>query len=136
MAQIVVTADNVDGIAQSLHRSFLSYSGIEKGTREEYLFLGCALGGETGELQDQIKKVARDGNAKPSSERLDKIRSEVGDVVAYLEHICRAFQIDPWACYVEKTSELVNERRPTWAMGAINQLELELEPALKQGNQS
>lgn len=123
MARIVVNADNVKDISQALHISAMEYSKIEVDTDAELLFLGCALGGETGELLNQIKKVCRMPTSNIPEDRLKKIVSEIGDVVAYLEHICDAFDLDPWECFVNKTSELVNERRPDWALSAISALE-------------
>ncbi len=116
---IHVTDTNVFEISDQLHKSAMRSCRppILQGSREEYLFLGLAEGGECGELQNVIKKVARDGM---SDELLQKIRMEAADTYAYLFHIATVFGFDLHTAWVEKTDELVNQRRPEWAQLAID----------------
>jgi NTP pyrophosphatase (non-canonical NTP hydrolase) len=114
-----VTKNNVLAISRALHRAAMANCNppIALGSREEYLFLGLAEGGECGELQNEIKKVARDGM---SSERMDKIAGEIADTYAYLLHVADVFSLDIQECFILKTDELVNVRKPAWARGAVD----------------
>lgn len=117
--RIEVNADNVHAISRRLHLSAMTHMGIPLGSVLEAFFLGNAFEGEASELQNEIKKAGRDGY---SPEQLAKIRGEVGDVLAHLEHICAFYGIDPWDCLVERVSHIVNERKPLWTQAAIAKL--------------
>ena len=52
----------------------------------KYMALG--LGGEVGEVQNEIKKLERDDNNILSNDRRKKIINELGDVMWYLTGIC------------------------------------------------
>lgn len=93
---------------------------IKVGSREEYLFLSGAFGGEAGELQNEIKKVARDGM---TPERLKKISDEVGDVLAYLVHICDVFEINSAAAFKNKTAEVIWDRGREWTGGLYDHIQ-------------
>lgn len=53
----------------------------------QYMALG--LGGEVGEVQNEIKKLFRDDDNKLNDVRRKRIMSELGDVMWYLTGICR-----------------------------------------------
>jgi len=52
----------------------------------KYMALG--LGGEVGEVQNEIKKLERDDNNILTDIRRNKIITEMGDVMWYLTGIC------------------------------------------------
>lgn len=52
------------------------------------LYTVFGLCGETGEIADHIKKMLRDDNGQLTTERLDAIKKEMGDVLWYLSQIC------------------------------------------------
>lgn len=52
----------------------------------KYMALG--LGGEVGEIQNEIKKMERDDNNILTSERRNKIITEMGDTMWYFIGIC------------------------------------------------
>jgi NTP pyrophosphatase (non-canonical NTP hydrolase) len=64
---------------------------------------GCALGGETGELLNLLKKWRRDG---PSPALLDAIQGEIGDVNAYTALIAEHFGLDYSDCSTTKFNEV------------------------------
>ena len=53
----------------------------------KYFALG--LGGEVGEVQNEIKKLERDDNNILTSERKEKIIKEIGDTMWYLTGLCK-----------------------------------------------
>ena len=57
----------------------------------QYLALG--LGGEVGEVQNEIKKLERDDNNLLNEDRKKKIITELGDVMWYLTGICNNLDI-------------------------------------------
>ena len=52
----------------------------------KYMALG--LGGEIGEVQNEIKKMERDDNNILTEQRRHKIITEMGDVMWYLTGLC------------------------------------------------
>lgn len=52
----------------------------------KYMALG--LGGEVGEVQNEIKKLERDDNNNLTEKRKNKIITEMGDTMWYLTGIC------------------------------------------------
>lgn len=52
--------------------------------------MSMGLGGETGEVQEYIKKYIRDGTDEP-----DRLKKELGDVINYWTAICRFFGFLP-----------------------------------------
>ena len=57
----------------------------------QYLTLG--LGGEVGEVQNEIKKLERDDNNILNENRKQQIITELGDVMWYLTGICNKLDI-------------------------------------------
>jgi NTP pyrophosphatase (non-canonical NTP hydrolase) len=53
----------------------------------QYMALG--LGGEVGEVQNEIKKLFRDDDGKMTDSRKEKLIIELGDVMWYLTGICK-----------------------------------------------
>lgn len=72
---------------------------------EEMLFLSTAVGGETGELLNIVKKIRRGDNI-PFSDFCD----EVGDIVCYLDLLCTHMGTDLRTCITEKFNK-VSEKR-------------------------
>lgn len=55
--------------------------------RHSILYLGLALGGETGEVQEKIKKVIRDKEGKFDTSDVDALKYELGDVMWYISEL-------------------------------------------------
>ena len=71
-------------ILEKYHK-FQSSTEIKK-FNIQYMALG--LGGEVGEVQNEIKKLYRDDDGKLTDNRKQKIITELGDVMWYLTGIC------------------------------------------------
>lgn len=112
---VIVGEHNLHHLSMLLHASAMKSMGIAS-EREEQLFLGNAYQGESGELGNVIKKIARDGM---SPELLEKLKGEIADNYLYLMHICDLFGVSSEEAMVSKTSELYNKRQPEWAKDAI-----------------
>ena len=51
-------------------------------------YMGLGLGGEVGEILNEIKKLERDDNNTLTEERRKKIILEMGDMMWYFQGIC------------------------------------------------
>lgn len=60
---------------------------------QELLYFSCGLGGETGEILEEIKKCIRDDNGKITFRRKEGIISEMGDVMWYLSQLAKCCNI-------------------------------------------
>lgn len=112
---IGVWVHNLFQLSKMLHASAMKHMKIQS-RREEILFLGCAYQGESGELGNVLKKIARDGE---TPELMEQLKGELADNYLYLHHIVDLFKINPQDAMVEKTAELYNVRQPAWAARAI-----------------
>ena len=112
---VQVATKNLHTLSMMLHASAMRAMNIVS-EREELLFLGCAYQGESGELGNVLKKIARDGK---SPELMKKLEGEIADNYLYLLHVCDLFGVDATSAMVAKTSELYNYRQPEWAKEAI-----------------
>lgn len=68
------------------------YALIQKNTEIKQFniqYMALGLGGEVGEVQNEIKKLFRDDDNKLNDIRKTKIMSELGDTMWYLTGICR-----------------------------------------------
>lgn len=54
----------------------------------ELLIMSNALGGECGELQNEVKKFYRDGG-----NRTEQMSSELGDIIWYVAALCNTLDI-------------------------------------------
>lgn len=54
------------------------------------LMWALGMGGESGEVLEQIKRVYRDDGGVITKDRLEKIKDELGDVLWYLSALARA----------------------------------------------
>lgn len=81
------------GFANRISYFFFDKMGIKIGigNHSELYFLTLALGGETGELQNVVKKMWRDGH---SPELREKAIKEIADCDIYLQHIADWFGIE------------------------------------------
>lgn len=68
---------------QELSRETVRYSANIHEADPEILFLGNAIGGEGGEINEKIKKYAREGD----EDYLDEIDREIGDIIWYLSRL-------------------------------------------------
>lgn len=68
----------------------LMHGGIKPESREDRRFLALALCGEVGELANLVKK---DWRGDVIDGLIEKIEDEVGDIYAYLELFCMAYNI-------------------------------------------
>jgi len=58
------------------------------------IYSALGLAGETGEVIEHVKKMARDDNRTPTPERVEKIRKELGDVLWYLANLASDLGLD------------------------------------------
>ena len=58
-----------------------------------YVYPALGLAGEAGEVNEKIKKLMRNNYGKYSSQELDSILYELGDVLWYLAEICTTFGV-------------------------------------------
>ena len=68
------------------------YSKFQKKTEVKQFdlkYMALGLGGEVGEVQNEIKKLERDDNNILTSERKEKIIKEIGDTMWYLTGLCK-----------------------------------------------
>lgn len=73
------------------------YQAFQKTTSKQdwdLNYLGVGLGGEVGELLNEIKKMYRDDNSQINKDRLEKIVKEMGDVMWYLTGIANKLDIN------------------------------------------
>jgi phosphoribosyl-ATP pyrophosphohydrolase len=73
------------------------------------LYWSNGLGGESGEVQNAVKKIVRDGISKP---RIENLIEESGDVLFYLAHLLEryGFTLEDAAAYcLTKLYKLRNE---------------------------
>tara|TARA_B100000745_G_C19907789_1_gene304423 strand:+ start:236 stop:514 length:279 start_codon:yes stop_codon:yes gene_type:complete len=66
------------------------YQIFQKNTQKKEFnlnYFALGLGGEVGEVQNEIKKLERDDNNHLTNERKQKILLELGDVMWYLSGI-------------------------------------------------
>jgi len=61
----------------------------ELGRLKSLYIMATGLAGETGEVQEHLKKYVRDGYMD-----VDKLKLELGDVLHYLTRICQQFNLD------------------------------------------
>jgi NTP pyrophosphatase (non-canonical NTP hydrolase) len=67
------------------------YQQFQKSTEKaqfDLKYMGLGIGGEVGEVLNEIKKLERDDNNILTKERKLKIMTELGDVMWYLSGIC------------------------------------------------
>ena len=67
------------------------YMKFQKSTEIKELdlkYMALGLGGEVGEVLNEIKKLERDDNNIMTSERKIKIIEEMGDVLWYMSAMC------------------------------------------------
>jgi NTP pyrophosphatase (non-canonical NTP hydrolase) len=66
------------------------FSGKDRSELESIAIMTIGLGGETGEVQEHIKKHIRDNNLDR-----DALKKELGDVAYYWARICKQFGFAP-----------------------------------------
>ena len=68
-----------------------NYQQFQKSTEKatfDLKYMALGIGGEVGEVLNEIKKLERDDNNILKEERRHKIMTELGDVMWYLSGIC------------------------------------------------
>ena len=65
----------------------------EKKNNFDIKYMALGLGGEVGELLNEIKKLERDDNNIITTQRKEKILLEMGDILWYLQGLGRRFNI-------------------------------------------
>ena len=95
-----------------LHKRFVAKARIEPGSLEDVRFLALALGGEVGEVLNQVKKSWREATPPFS----DALYEELGDVFSYWLLLVHALGVEPeslinWA--VLKASRKIAELEAT-----------------------
>jgi NTP pyrophosphatase (non-canonical NTP hydrolase) len=99
-----VTKENFEVLSCRGHKYWMGVVGEQIPSMGERIFLGLAISGELGELNNLIKKEWRDGE---DLERQGEIRKEIADVYIYLLHLARSYGGTPEEFAIEKTKELV-----------------------------
>ena len=56
-------------------------------------YMGLGIGGEVGEILNEIKKIERDDDNKITTQRKQKLILELGDVMWYLQGICKRLNV-------------------------------------------
>ena len=72
------------------------YMEFQKSTEVKELdlkYMGLGLGGEVGEVLNEIKKMERDDNNILTPERKQKIITELGDTLWYISGICKRIDV-------------------------------------------
>jgi NTP pyrophosphatase (non-canonical NTP hydrolase) len=64
------------------------------GSRNKIVYPTLGLCGEAGEVAEKIKKVLRDKNGVYTSEDLESIEKELGDVLWYIANIANDLELD------------------------------------------
>lgn len=67
------------------------YSEFQQNTQKKQFdikYMALGLGGEVGEVQNEIKKLERDDNNQLDEDRRNKIITELGDTMWYFTGIC------------------------------------------------
>lgn len=79
--------------------TFDEYQKQSKGTAQytdflpSWVYLALGLAGESGEVVDKLKKVARNSNGEFSDEQKLEIAKELGDVLWYISQLCEEMGI-------------------------------------------
>lgn len=71
---------------QNQSRRTAIYPG--QNTQAGLLYTVLGLCGESGEIADHVKKMLRDDSGVITSERLENLTKELGDVLWYMSQIC------------------------------------------------
>lgn len=80
--------------------------------KEKSTYWGCALGGETGEALNIIKKYARGDYADKYDDFLNDLSKELADVFLYLVLASRHFGIDFQDAILNKINEIYVRKYP------------------------
>ena len=62
-------------------------------TNFDLKYMGLGIGGEVGEILNEIKKIERDDDNKITTQRKQKLILELGDVMWYLQGICKRLNV-------------------------------------------
>ena len=73
-------------------------------------YLGLGLGGEIGELLNEIKKIKRDDNDILTPTRKDKIEKEMGDILWYFVGISNLLNIPIEKIFTSNMEKLENKK--------------------------
>ena len=76
--------------------SFEDYAQFQKSTQTkdfDIKYMAIGLGGEVGELLNEIKKMERDDNNILTKDRKQKIILEIGDILWYLQGLSSKLNI-------------------------------------------
>ena len=74
--------------------TFDEYQKLSKGTAQysdfipAWIYLALGLAGESGEVVDKLKKVARNHDGNFTEESKLEIQKELGDVLWYISQLC------------------------------------------------
>jgi NTP pyrophosphatase (non-canonical NTP hydrolase) len=85
-----------------------NYPEHSTGSTSALLYACLGLGGETGEVLDQVKKILRDDGGVLTAERKSAIKAEIGDVFWYLARVCIEADINPEETMKENLEKLAD----------------------------
>ena len=78
----------------SLLQKYLTFQQKTQIKEFDLKYLALGLGGEVGEVQNEIKKLERDDDNVLTENRKNKIITELGDVMWYITGICNKLDIN------------------------------------------
>ena len=76
-----------------LKRYSIFQHSTEKKNNFDIKYMALGLGGEVGELLNEIKKLERDDNNIVTTSRKEKMLLEMGDILWYLQGLARRLDI-------------------------------------------
>jgi NTP pyrophosphatase (non-canonical NTP hydrolase) len=89
-----VELDLREHMKRTIQTAVYPFAGL--GDPQALMYVGLGLAGESGEVANQIKKVARDNGGLVTPDRRDKITDELGDVAWYWLRMCYELGLDPY----------------------------------------
>lgn len=75
------------------------------------LYLACGLNGESGELDEKLKKIIRDQNCQMTPQNLELIKKELADILWYLTAIVDELNLtleEVMECSLVKIQDRIN----------------------------
>lgn len=99
-----VTADLREHMKRTSQTAAYPFAGL--GNVQGLMYVGLGLSGESGEIANQIKKIARDDGGLMTSERTAKIVDELGDVMWYWLRLCYELNLDPYFVLAHNQNKL------------------------------
>ena len=88
------TNDSLNRIKDPILKKYELFQKSTEKREFDIKYFALGIGGEVGEVQNEIKKLERDDDNILTKERKDKIIKELGDVMWYITGLCRKIDCD------------------------------------------